>query len=370
MTGINEPASWQEVKGIRVPACYSSLAQEVRRLRDSVALSDRSHVVCVRVLGDDGYDWLERLQPLELYINDGQLAHSLFLRPDGTPMADVYICNDNGDYLLLIEGMSQPEVASYFAQSEPEEDLSLEWLHETHTLLSLNGPFAWEVLSVLEGPAVIGFPYMTFYKPTPERMIIRTGKTGEFGYDLLVPLADKEAVWSELLDVGDAFAIEPVGFEALEHCAFENFFYSPYRAGFEGLTALSLQLQWRLSAHKDFSGAEVIKAEKERADRLRVTAFVSDAPVAAGATVFCEGEPIGTVCQTLSSITLARWIGFAALQLPYAHSGISGYVVGEEKQPIHTVSPPFVNNKSLMINPRKHNYQDDRDITVPVRILG
>ena len=65
-------------------------------------------------------------------------------------------------------------------------------LQASHELWGLNGPYAWELASALLGPAVLGMTYLSLLRgPAPggddEVICFRAGKTGEYGYDLLVP---------------------------------------------------------------------------------------------------------------------------------------------------------------------------------------
>ncbi|MCP5067184.1 MAG: hypothetical protein GY946_11515, partial [bacterium] len=72
----------------------------------------------------------------------------------------------------------------------------------------------------------------------------RAGKTGEYGYDLLVPHAQYDPLHDKLQDIGRAFDMQPVGLAALDQCALENWFFNIRREGQLGLTPLELQ-RWR-----------------------------------------------------------------------------------------------------------------------------
>jgi len=221
------------------------------------------HVTVLRVDGDDAFDAMDRLVAADLHVRDGEMLHSLVLRPDGVPAADVYLCADDDRYFLLAEGLSSGELIEH-AREHLDSDLDVDFtdMRGTHGLLSLNGPYAWEVLSEWLGPDIIGIPYLTFFHLTEREVLstgggsdlvgacFRAGKTGEFGYDLLLPTERLESVRARLLEVGEPLDLVEADLEALDLCALENGFFSVRHGPLEGLTPLELQLQWRVSYRK------------------------------------------------------------------------------------------------------------------------
>src|SRR5262249_37806094 len=99
----------------------------------------------------------------------------------------------------------------------------------------------------------------------------------------------------------------------------------------------------------------------------RITALESPEPFAEGDVVRAHGDEIGTVLNAARSVTIGEYIGVGLLLEAYAHSGIDCYTVehaGTER-PVRTVSAPFVNNRSLVINPLRHSYHDRAAISFP-----
>lgn len=366
-----EGAIWREVDGVEVPARYTTLEQEVSALRGGVGLSDRSYVCVLRLRGEDAYDLLDRCCPCAMYIRDGEVRHTVLLSEQGTPILDLYVGNDDESFFVFSEGKPAQEVLAYWHSMIPEgADIQIEPWNETHALLGLNGPFAWELLAELEGHQVIGFPYATFYRSEEENLFFRLGKTGEYGYDILVPRDKVAAYWARVLEVGRSFDIRPVGFEALEHAGLENFFFSIRREGALGLTPIELQLQWRVSYEKDFLGRAALEAVKTSDARHRVTGIRSAHPLGEGGALYCEGECVGEVVVAMRSVTLGAWIGLGLLALPWAQAGLALSTDGAKEADIRTVSMPFVRNMSMLINPQKHSYRDAASLEALRRSLS
>jgi glycine cleavage system aminomethyltransferase T len=365
-------ATMRPLDGTKVPARFSSLSAEVRAVRESAGLSALLHLTCLRISGPDAHHALDPLCPIELSFQSGTLRHTLLLGEEGRPLADLYLCNDEGAFLLLAEGPPKGSLAGFLGAHFPAgcradiEDLSVD-----HVMLSLNGPFAWEVVEELEGQRMPGFGELHFYRPTERRTYFFTSRTAEFSYDLLVPRAEAERYWARILEVGAPFDVIPVGLDALDHAGLEDWSFNIHREGQADLTPLELQLQWRLRFSKDFLGKAALLRRKAAGITHRITALQSAEPIASGDTVRLGDRPIGTVLRAEPSITIGDFIGIGLLEQAYAHSGIDAYTVenaGAER-PVRTVSAPFINNRSRFI-PELGSYHDRltaSDFPDPVR---
>ncbi len=354
--------------GGTTPRRFTTLEAEVQAIRSAVGLSALDHVACIRVEGDGAYDALDRICPAPMHVRNGMIRHTLLLREDGLPLVDLYLCNDDDAYLLLAEGLPSHELIAHLRTHLPADAaVTIRDLGETHSLLSLDGPFAWELLAAVEGPEIVGFPYLSFYHPSPDRTHLRAGKTGEFGYLLLVPHADAGPLWDRLLVAGRPFEITPVGLDAIEHAMLENWFFTIDAEGRKGLSPIELGLQWRLAADKDFVGQAALRARREAGVTRRITAMDSEGPISEGDTVFSGDEPIGTVLRAARSVTLGDHVAIGLLDLAHAHSGIDSYTVVHAGHivPVRTVSAPFVNNRSLFVNPQLHAFARRAEIAFP-----
>ncbi len=151
-----------EIDGRSVPRRFAQLDEEVGAIRGSVGLSARHDVACLRLTGHDAWEVLGRVCPANLFLRDAQLRHTLLLDESGTPIADWYVGNDDDAFLLLSEGLPVEALSAHLAAQAPAgAAYELTNLSETHQLLGLDGPYAWEVLAALEGPDVAGFPFLS-----------------------------------------------------------------------------------------------------------------------------------------------------------------------------------------------------------------
>jgi len=326
-------------------------------VRASVALSAQLHVRCLRVRGEGASQLLERACPRELFVRDSQMLHTLLLDEAATTAADVYVCRDDEAFLLMVEERPGFSAGDHLRAAAGPASVEIQPLDETHQLVSLDGPYAWELMAELVGPHVVGLPYMSFFHGEGQGWTcFRAGKTGEYGYALLVERPRAAELVARIQELGRSFDLEEVGQDALDQCALENGFFNIRREGSAGLTPLELQLQWRVSRRKaGFIGAEALARHLKEPPRRRVQCVTSPGPLAAGDAVSFEGRPVGTLLNAGRSPSLGAWVGLALLELPFASPGVDLEVGAGTAR---TASPPLLLNRSLLVSPHRDSYHN------------
>lgn len=326
-----------------------------RALRHSAAFSVKRHVVGARLEGPGAYDLLDRVVCGELFAQTGRMRHTLLLREDGTPLADAYVCADDDGFLLLTEGVPGQVLLEHLRAHRPAgAEVALRLL-DGDAVLGLDGPYAWEVAAEVLGPEVQGLPYLTFYT-TGEVTCFRAGKTGEYGFDLLVPLAQVERWSDRLVEAGRRFDLERCDLEDLDRCALENWFFNPRREGRSGATPLELQLQWRVSRRKAFVGSEALAARRAAGIRERLVCLVGPGPITIGDEVLHSEHRVGRVVNAGPSALRGDSVATALIERSLAHAGVGGFVLGRGGQPLRAVAAPVLNNRSLYVLPQRHSY--------------
>ena len=338
-----------------------SIEDDVMAVRSSVALSAGDHFSCVRVAGEGAHDLLDRVSPRQLFVRSGQMLHTLLLADDARPLADVYVCCDEDDYLVIAEGMTGAQVADYLARHAHGLAVQCEDLAASHAFVSVDGPFAWELIADVTSPDIIGVPYLSFFREL-RFVCFRAGKTGEYGYDLLVTRDALAAVRDQLLTVGRRLDVREVGRDVLDLCALEAGFFNVRREVREGLTPVELQLQWRVTAGRTYPGSAIVE-ERRRAPRGRVAMFAAPSQLAIDAAIELAGARVGSVLNCGWSWAREEAIGFALLDTTVSHAGLRGFsCAGVE---VRTISAPPLNNRSLYIDPQRHSWATRDTVAFP-----
>lgn len=318
----------------------------VRTLRETAVAFRRPRLSAVRVGGEQAWDLLERVLPCELYLREGQLQPTLLLHEDGTVAADITVGADEEDFWLLVEGMGGPELLTRLqAETRPGEAVSLEDLSESHELIAVEGPYAWRVLERAGHTGAARLPFLSFHVLGGGCWVGRTGRSGEYGYLLLVPRGEAAARLAALGPLPLAGPAE------LAHCTVEAFGYDVHHPGTRGLDPVTLQLQWRLSRRKEeVRGMAALARLREAPQRQRIVGLRGPTGLRTGAPLSLEGEGVGRVLAAVPWLGEGGGsVGVGLLPLSLAHPGLDA--LDAPTGPVRTVSPPFFLARSFRLKP-------------------
>jgi glycine cleavage system aminomethyltransferase T len=351
--------------------------EDMRAIRESVALSVMDHVVVLRLTGDGAFGLLDSVSTAPLFLREGEMRHTLFLTEDARLFADVFIASDEDGFFVFAEGPSQADLLAYLNEhgGAHAATTTMNPLGGSHELLGLNGPYAWELAAALLGPTVLGMTYLTLLRlPEDEVICFRAGKTGEYGYDLLVPREQAATFRERLLRLGAPLDLRLVALAALDQAALENWQFNIRAlptAARGALTPIELQLQWRVGAERGFVGAPAFRARRATGPAARATCFTAAGPVAAGELVRHGDTIVGEVLVTGWSHARGDLVGTALIETAHAHPWIDAFVVdtGAGPVPISTRTPPLLDNRSLYVDPHRHSYATRVTDTFPPLVL-
>ncbi len=334
-----------------------SLPLELQTLRSRVGLVESRHLEVFRVEGVRAFEAVDAAFPQRVFLQDAQVTQTLLLADDATIVADVQVARDDEAFFLLCEVRPGLEAEALVRAHLGTDQVTVQPLAPTHAVWSVHGPWAWEFLGEAVGQEIIGQPYLSL-QHVAGLTCFRGGKTGEFGYDLLIPHAEVEPTLARLREAGRHYELGPLSLEALDRAALENWFFS---VRFEGLwpwSPIELQLQWRLWHHKHaYRGAAAIARKQAEGPRQRLTVLSAEAPMAVHAPVVLDRERIGEVLLSAPGSAGRGHLAWAMLDTPVAVAGLQ-VQVGEVSA--RTVSPPTMQNESLGIDPNKHSFRYGR----------
>ena len=341
-----------------------TLADPAVAIRESVVVTRLDHVRLLRLRGADVRDVLDHLCAGTVRVRDGQLQHVLLLDENAHCFADAHLLCDDEEYDLLAEGPTARELVGHVRRYlPPNVDIQIDDRSQTHAVIGVDGPYAWELVSRVAGADAIGLPYLTCFH-TADWRCYRAGKTGEYGYGLIVSHEGAEALESLLMEKGESLDVARGNLDVLDQCALENFYFNIRREGRAGLTPIELQLQWRVAYDKEAVGLDALRAHRERGPAARATTLVAAVPVRAGDEVRLDGEPVGHVLNAGWSTARGDCVALALIDRRCAHAGLDGFVVGEDTA-ARSMSPPVLANRSLFVSPQLHAYATRAELAMP-----
>src|SRR5260370_39184149 len=255
--------------GWDMPVEYPStggLVAEHKAVRGSVGVFDVSHMGDIRIHSARiSGGALAAVQHITM--NDasqlaiGQAHYSAMLYPRGTFVDDVIVHRlDQDDFLLVINAGTREKDIQWVRENTKNFDCVVEDLSDSYTQLAIQGPRAIDVLQKLTDADVTSvknywFTHGLLYGLT-NRLIARTGYTGEDGFEIYVPsdTATSEEVWAKVMEAGREFGILPCGLGARN--------------------TLRLEAKMALYGHQISEAINILEAELERYCKLDKGEFV------------------------------------------------------------------------------------------------
>jgi glycine cleavage system T protein (aminomethyltransferase) len=342
---------------VEYPATGGLLAEH-KAVRNSVGIFDVSHMGDIRIhTAKTPGGALAAVQHLSM--NDasklaiGQAHYSAMLYPEGTFVDDVIVHRlGEDDFLFVINAGTREKDVSWVRDNAKGFDCLVEDLSDAYTQLAIQGQRAEQVLQKLTDANLATIKNYWFTHGTfcglPNRMIARTGYTGEDGFEIYIPgdTATSEKVWNAVMEAGTEFGIIPCGLGARN--------------------TLRLEAKMALYGHEISENINVWEAGLDRYCKMEKPEFVGRAALAKASAaglkrtlvglemiergiardeykVFdAAGEEVGMITSGSPSPTLCKNIALAYVPPALAAVGTNLFVeVRAQRVKAQVVATPF-----------------------------
>ncbi|WP_420478829.1 glycine cleavage system aminomethyltransferase GcvT [Brevundimonas sp. FT23028] len=334
--------------GYDMPVQYEGVLAEHRWTREHAGLFDVSHMGQCKITGEDAIAQFERFVPGDYAIlKAGKQKYSLLLNETGGIIDDLMAGKPDHDGLFVVVNAGNKDEDFAFWEANLQGDAKLTVLDRA--LIAIQGPEAAEVMTAHD-PLFGDFGFMDCARVMifgVDCYVSRSGYTGEDGYEISVPAADAERIWTLLLE--DA-RVKPIGLGARDSLRLEaglplhGHDIDPTTSPVEG--ALTFALSKSRKERADFAGAErVLKELAEGPSRVRVGLSVKEgAPAREGAEIAdADGNVIGKVTSGGPSPTLGRNIAMGYVPPAFAELGTDLKVIVRGKAAAaEVIAMPFV----------------------------
>jgi aminomethyltransferase len=347
--------------GWDMPVEYPSsggLMAEHRAVRGSVGVFDVSHMGDIRIRS--GAQQCRALAAVQhISMNDasklaiGQAHYSAMLYPEGTFVDDVIVHRlGEDDFLLVINAGTREKDINWVRENTRNFDCVVEDLSDSYTQLAIQGPRAADVTQKLTDAPLGGIKNYWFTHGTvcglKNRLIARTGYTGEDGFEIYVPsdVVTSEKVWNQVMEAGREFGIIPCGLGARNTLRLEAKMALYGHEISEKINVWEAGLDRYCKMEKgDFLGrAALERAKAAGLKRTLVGLEMIDRGIARDEYCCCSetGEAIGVVTSGSLSPTLGKNIALAYVPPAYSALGTNVYVeIRGQKCKAQVVPTPF-----------------------------
>ncbi len=347
--------------GWEMPVEYPStggLVAEHKAVRGGVGVFDVSHMGDIRIHARrTSGAALEAVQYITM--NDaarlaiGQAQYSAMLYPEGTFVDDVIVHRlGEDDFLLVINAGTREKDINWVRESTKDFDCSVVDLSDSYTQLAIQGPRAVDVVQRLTNANLnkLGNYWFTHGSVCglENKLIARTGYTGEDGFEIYVPSDPKtsEEVWTKVMYAGREFGIIPCGLGARNTLRLEARLSLYGHEISQSINVWEAGLDRFCKMEKgDFVGRAALESAKAAGlTRTLVGLEMVDRGIARDGYRCCKegGDVVGVITSGSPSPTLGRNIALAFIPLEMAALGAIVYVdIRGQKSKARVVPTPF-----------------------------
>jgi aminomethyltransferase len=336
-------ASFTDFGGWEMPVEFDSIRTEHAAVRESVGKFDVSHMGEIEVSGADATELTDRLTTNDVGALDvGDAQYSTIPNADGNVIDDtvVYRLPDrDGDPTYLFVPNAGSDEAAHDRWVTHREEWALDATVENRTtdygMIAVQGPEAVALVDAQSDADLAALSWFSARWATVAGVdcwVSRGGYTGGDGLELIVPVDDVEAVWSELdcqpcgLGARDTLRLEAGLLLSGQDFDVEENPRNPYEA----------DIAFTVDLDTEFVGREALQGvQSEGVDETIVGLTLEERGIPRhGYEIRADGERIGTVTSGTMSPTLGEAIAMGYVPVEYADVGteLSVVVRGEPKQ--------------------------------------
>ncbi len=343
----------QKFWGWNVPPYADAVKEEVRAVRQNVALFDMTSFGKIHVRGPGALVLLQRLAANDLDQDIGRVVYTQFLNSKGGIESDVTVTRLSRNDFRIISGTAfgANDLGWIRMHMPTNGSMGVEDATEKLGCLGLWGPDARRVLQTVTRSDLSNeaFPYMTGRNIDIEGAIVwaqRVSYAGELGWELYVPPAVASRVWDVLMEAGRPYRIKPAGYKALDSLRLEKgYLYwsaditpddDPLEAGLKSFVRLD---------KGDFIGRDALLKRNEEGLRRKLGALTVEARhnLFGGESVYANGLLVDRIRSAGHGYSIGKDIGLIYLPLELSKPGIAMEVeVPGERLPAQVAELPLV----------------------------
>jgi len=283
----------------------------------------------------------------------GQAQYSAMLYPEGTFVDDVIVHRlGQDDFLLVINAGTREKDIDWVRENTKTFDCAVEDLSDAYTQLAVQGPRAMEVLEKLTDAELAPVKNYWFTRATvcglKDRLIARTGYTGEDGFEIYVPseASTSEQVWGRVMEAGREFDILPCGLGARNTLRLEArmALYGHEISDTINVWEAGLERYCKMDKGQFIGRGALERARAAGQDRALVGLEMVERGIARDEYRCYDeaGEPIGVITSGSPSPTLGKNIALAYVPPAMSAVGTPIYVeIRGQKCKAQVVPTPF-----------------------------
>jgi aminomethyltransferase len=299
--GYDMPISYDQVTG--------GMAKEHLAVRQNVGMFDVSHMGEFWIAGPDATQFLNHLctRPFDKTPHH-KAQYCLLLNDSGTIVDDIIVYKlDANLYWMVVNAANVSKDWKHLQSHKDNFNVTLTDVSAETALIAVQGPRAVHVVESLI-PRAKDLKYYTFFQPSPNWIVARTGYTGEDGFEIFLPNSLAVELWNRLKEAG---AI-PIGLGARDTLRLEVGFPLYGHELDDSLKPLETFAAFAMDPNHTFVGASGAK----QTPRYLPVSIQTDnpKPIRAGDKLFVAGQEVGWITSGSTSPIKKLGIGLGLVQ--------------------------------------------------------
>jgi aminomethyltransferase len=205
-------------RGIELPDRFTDSLEEYRAVREQVGLIDLGFRARIKMTGEDRVSFLQGMISNDVKsLKPGSGCLATLLTEQGRLVADVRVYAFEQHLLLDVDARIKEKVIETLSRFIIADDVEMEDLAATQTVISIQGPLASQALISAGVSLALAkeFQHGEAKIAGASIYVVRVSDTGGEGYEIFVPSERASEVWQTLLEVGSTLHMRPVGLAAL-----------------------------------------------------------------------------------------------------------------------------------------------------------
>ena len=332
--------------GWLLPVQFDSILAEHKAVREGAGMFDVSHMGQIFVEGKDAWKFLQHINCNNIKNAPAAGTYSHILTENGTIIDDaIAFCLSAEKFLVVVNAACIDVDFAWMEKQAKNFDVSVRNESAQWSMIALQGPKAVETAAKLL-PGVVDLPRFHITKISlfgVNGYVTRTGYTGEDGVEIMLPNAQIETLWNELLKLG----VKPCGLGARDVLRLEAGYLLNGADADQTRTPYEANCGWVVKLTKeDFIGKAALEAKKAAGFETKLMGVKLKTPGVPreGCKVFAGGTEKGFLTSgTFSPLFKGIGVGYIRTDVPVG-AEVEVEIHGR-KVPAEIVKTPFYKNR-------------------------
>lgn len=308
--------------GWMLPMQYEGILAEHAHCRRAACVFDTCHMGRFHISGPDAAAALAAVCTQDAAaLPVGRCRYGFLLNDRGGILDDTILIRLGRQEFLLVVNAAPARSDLQWLQSHLTGDVRLVNRTASWGKLDLQGPASFAVLKGLVEGDLAGLTYFSAAAMPccgVERIVSRTGYTGELGYEIMLPT---EAVGELFERIVSHEAVKPAGLGARDLLRLEMCYPLYGQDMCEDANPLEADMGRFVDLGRDFIGAEALRAAAGVERKLVAFRTESRRKAASGQEITVNDSPVGAVTSAAFSPSLGVSIGMGYVRADLAAPG-------------------------------------------------